>query len=112
MSRVIPIFDWPRRSWITFGGAPTHDFHFPDDSKAKIVEELFTAEVLSVIRNQTRFGATQAPDVLMYKSDLSDWFFCEVKLTDKVGKQQKPKFEAIAQESGKPVQILWFKKMA
>jgi hypothetical protein len=90
----------------------THDFQFPEHSKATIVEKLFPAKVLAVIRDQTKFGVTQAPDLLMVKSDLTDWFFCEVKgLTDKLGEKQGLKFKEIARASGRPIRLLRFEEV-
>ena len=93
---------------------PTHNFQFPPQQE-EIIEKLLPADVVAVIMDQTELGATQAPDLLMYAPDLSDWFFCEVKgvrasgTKDTLSEKQGTKFEQIAKKSGKPVRVLHFK---
>ena len=58
-------------------------------------------------RNQ---GRAQAPDLLMYAEDLSDWFFCEVKGPgDRLRDEQVRKFELLANMTSKPVRLLEFR---
>ena len=93
---------------------PTHNFQFPSQQE-EIIEKLLPADVVAVIMDQTELGATQAPDLLMYAPDLSDWFFCEVKgvrasgMKDTLSEKQGKKFKEIAEKSGKPVRALHFK---
>lgn len=68
---------------------PTYNFEFPP-SKQAIVQKLLPADVLAVIKDQTEFGQTQAPDLLMYRRDHPDWFFCEVKGPgDRLGRNRR-----------------------
>ena len=47
------------------------------------------------------FGKQQAPDLLVYAPDLSDYYFCEVKgPTDKLSPRQPDYFAAVSQASG------------
>jgi hypothetical protein len=93
----------------------TPNFKFPVDEENAVVERLMAPELLRLIRDQsTELGQTQAPDNLMYAPDLSGWFFCDSKgPTDKLDPRgnEKKKFEAIAEASGKPVQLLHFKRL-
>jgi hypothetical protein len=78
--------------------------------KQEIVRQLLPADVLPVLRDRAEYGRAQAPDLLMYAPDLSDWFFCEVKgPRDRLRAEQMAKFEALAQLSGKPVRLLQVK---
>lgn len=103
------------------------DFRFPPPTKKEIAEgrrdkfdvmrhkgiaeEVLPAKVLDVVRDQTESG-TQAPDLLMYAPDYSDWFFCEVKGPgDRWQPGQPEKFASIAEASGKPIWLLQFKWM-
>ena len=59
-----------------------------------------------------RFGSLQAPDLLMYAPDYSDWFFCEVKgPTDRLRSEQREYFEAIAELCGKKIGVLRFREL-
>jgi hypothetical protein len=86
----------------------THDFEFPP-AKERIVKRMLSRDVRGVIRDRTK-GATQAPDLLMYAPDHSDWFFCDAKgPRDQLRRKQRAKFEVIALASGKPVRVLRFR---
>ncbi len=77
--------------------------------KQEIVAKLLPADVLPILRG-TEYGRAQAPDLLMYAPDLSDWFFCEVKgPRDRLRPVQVNKFEGLAMVSGKPVRPLHLK---
>lgn len=74
--------------------------------KQEIVTRLLPADVLPILK-ATEGGPAQAPDLLMYAPDLSDWFFCEVKGPgDHLRPVQLSKFEGLAMVSGKPVHLL------
>jgi len=78
--------------------------------KQEIVRGLLPDPVLALIRDHTRFGRTQCPDLLAYLPDYTDWFFCEVKgAGDRLGERQQRYFEELARVSGKPVRLLRFK---
>ncbi|MEZ5060980.1 MAG: hypothetical protein R2700_05610 [Solirubrobacterales bacterium] len=93
----------------------TSSFVFPVKEENAVVEGLMAPNLLRLIRNHsTELGNTQAPDTLMYKPNLKDWFFCDSKgPTDSLDKNpnQRKKFEQIAEMSGKPVRLLHFKSM-
>jgi hypothetical protein len=44
-----------------------------------LIKQLLTQELRDMVADRTEHGAAQGPDLLMYKADLTDWFFCEVK---------------------------------
>jgi hypothetical protein len=49
----------------------------------------------------------QAPDLLAYKPDFSDWFFCEIKGgLDRLREEQLKHFETLSALSGKPVYLI------
>jgi hypothetical protein len=78
--------------------------------KQELVQRLLPSELRAALSDRTEHGSAQAPDLLMYAPDLSDWFFCEVKgPRDRLGQQQEQKFKAIAKLSGKPVRLLRLK---
>jgi hypothetical protein len=73
--------------------------------KRKIVASLLPPDVQLILSE--KHGRAQAPDLLMYAPDLSDWFFCEVKgPRDRLRQVQLDKFKALATLSGKPVRVL------
>jgi hypothetical protein len=75
--------------------------------KREIVEKVLPADVVTVLRDRTKLGYVQGPDLLVYARDFSDWFFCEVKGPgDRLRPVQERKFEALATASGKPVRLL------
>lgn len=78
--------------------------------KEEIVEKMLPVDVLTILRDRKEYGHAQAPDLLVYAPDFSDWYFCEVKGPgDRLGPEQKRKFESLATVSGKPVRLLHFK---
>ena len=73
--------------------------------KQEIVAKLLPADLRPLLKEQS--GHAQAPDLLMYAPDLSDWFFCEVKGPgDSLRSVQVKKFEELAAVSGRPVRLL------
>lgn len=91
----------------------TWNFEFPVKEENAVVERLMDSDLLRLIRDHsTEVGQTQAPDNLMYAPDFSDWFFCDAKgPTDRLPKNERKKFEAIAEMSGRPVRLLHFRSM-
>jgi hypothetical protein len=78
--------------------------------KQAILEQLLSPDVRAALRDRAQHGRAQAPDLLMYAPDLSDWFFCEVKGPgDSLKAEQRKKFEALAEMTGRPVRLLWLK---
>ena len=51
----------------------------------------------------------QCPDLLVYKPDLTEWFFCEVKAGEEITPSQDSFFPIIRQKTGKPIYLLVFR---
>jgi len=76
--------------------------------KQQIVAQLLSRPVLDALRDRSQ-GCAQAPDLLMYAADLSDWFFCEVNCPrDRLREEQIRKFGLLAEMTSKPVRLLEF----
>jgi hypothetical protein len=76
--------------------------------KQQIVDQLLPPSVRDVLRDRSQ-GRAQAPDLLMYAEDLSDWFFCEVKgPRDRLRDEQVRKFGLLADLTARPVRLLEF----
>jgi VRR-NUC domain len=64
--------------------------------KQQIVAQLLPNPVRELLRDRTH-GRAQAPDLLMYAGDLSDWYFCEIKgPRDRLRDEQIRKFRLLA----------------
>jgi hypothetical protein len=75
--------------------------------KQQIVAQLLPLKVQNALRDRTPGRNAQAPDLLMYAKDHSDWFFCEVKgVGDFLRPEQIAKFEWLAEMTSKPVRLL------
>ena len=85
------------------------DYEFrPPNVAALLIKR--TPGLRALIDDRAEHGACQGPDLLMYASDLTDWFFCEVKGPgDHLRDEQCTKFAAIAEPTGKRVRVLNFK---
>lgn len=80
------------------------------ERKKDILSELTTNDVIEYMRSHPEHGKTQCPDLLVYKPDSSDWFFLEVKSSsDKLSENQMEFFKALAEKSGKSVELIEFK---
>ena len=81
------------------------------DRKRRVLRELVTAEVFSLITNHgAAFGGVQSPDLLVYARDRSDWFFCEVKgPTDRLRDPQRKYFDALSDAIGRDIRVIRFK---
>jgi hypothetical protein len=78
--------------------------------KRPIVAQLLPPRVQDALSDRTPGRNTQAPDLLMYAEDRSDWFFCEVKGPgESVRPEQCAKFEWLAEMTSKPVRLLEFR---
>jgi len=76
--------------------------------KQQIVAQLLPPPVCDALRDRSQ-GRAQAPDLLMYAEDRSDWFFCEVKgPSDRLRDEQLRKFGLLAEITSKPVRVLEF----
>jgi hypothetical protein len=77
--------------------------------KQQIVAQLLPSPVRDALRDRNQ-GHAQAPDLLMYAEDLSDWFFCEVKgPRDRLRDEQVRKFGLLADMTSKPVRLIEFR---
>jgi len=69
------------------------------DRKNKIIKDIVEPAVLEWIHKQ----GVQCPDLFVYSSDQSDWYFCEVKGNqDRIRPEQEAYFEQLGQVCGKP----------
>ena len=77
--------------------------------KQQIAAQLLSPPVREALRDRLQ-GSAQAPDLLMFAADLSDWFFCEVKgPRDRLRAEQVRKFGRLADMTSKPVRLLEFR---
>lgn len=78
--------------------------------KQSILSQLNFPGLQKAMEYQRRINKTQAPDLLAYKPDYSDWFFCEVKGgKDYLRQTQKDHYIKLSELSGKPIYLLEFK---
>jgi hypothetical protein len=81
-------------------------------SKRKVLESLVTGEVLDFIASRGVSSVTQCPDLLVYSTDYSDWFFCEVKgPRDRLRKSQVLFFEELSRVTGKEIRVVQFQAL-
>ena len=76
--------------------------------KQEIIKKLLPRKVLDVIHlpygNEKQ---AQCPDLLCFKPDLSDWYFCEVKgPTDEMRDVQLQYFKMLEDSSKKPIYVI------
>ena len=75
--------------------------------KQKIINDLLPPEVLEIVQLPYDQRKAQCPDLLCFKPDYTDWFFCEVKgPTDKLRDVQREYFSLISSVSKKPIQVI------
>ena len=78
--------------------------------KQQIVAQLLSSPVQDALRDRSPGRNTQAPDLLMFAEDHSDWFFCEVKgPRDSLRDEQREKFEHLANLTSRPVRLIEFR---
>ncbi len=82
-------------------------YQFPSHPrKRSVVARLVPSEVQRVIWK----APAQAPDLLVYAPDFSNWYFCEVQSpTDKVSATQLQCFSDLERVGGRPVCVLRLK---
>ncbi len=77
--------------------------------KRRILETLVTGDALKFIASRGISSVTQCPDLLLYKPDKSEWFFCEVKgPKDKLKKKQIDFFKELRSATGKNISVVKF----
>ena len=75
--------------------------------KQKIINDFLPPEVLEIVQLPYDQRKAQCPDLLCFKPDYTDWFFCEVKgPTDKLRDEQREYFSLISSVSKKPMQVI------
>lgn len=75
--------------------------------KQFIMEKLDFDDLRKVMDYQRLKNKEQSPDLLVYKPDFSEWFFCEVKgETDGLRQVQERHFEILSALTGKPIYLI------
>ena len=75
--------------------------------KQEILGKLFSNEIIAKICS----SRVQNPDLLCYRPDFKDCFFCEVKgLRDQIRSVQKERFRELKRLTGKEIYLIKFKK--
>ena len=83
----------------------SHTYH---KQKQRILENLKFEGLHKAIAYSNLRRRQQLPDLLAYKPDFSDWFFCEIKGgTDKLRDEQVNHFRTISELSNK--RVYWIK---
>ncbi len=78
--------------------------------KQSVMQKLDFDNLRKAMEYQRLKNKEQSPDLLVYRPDFSDWFFCEVKGgTDKLRKEQESHFEILSALSGKPIYLIKIK---
>ena len=78
--------------------------------KQSTVKKLDFEDLRRVMDYQRLKNQVQLPDLLVYKPDFSDWFFCEVKGgTDKLRPEQEEEFRIFSELSKKPIYMIEIK---
>ena len=81
----------------------------PQNRKTQQLEKTVSPEALDLIEHCLAIYHCQAPDLLMYAPDYSDYFFCEVKgNSDRLSQAQLKFYLDLQSTTGKPVYILYF----
>lgn len=77
--------------------------------KQSILHKLLPDHVQEAVVEITSLGKAQCPDLLCFKSDLSDWFFCEVKGPKDASRPiQEECFQHLVRASGKKIKLFEF----
>lgn len=79
--------------------------------KRRILSKLTTVEVFHFITSKGRETVIQCPDLLVYRPDYSDWYFCEVKgPKDRLRPQQERFFEELQKFTEKDIRFVEFEE--
>lgn len=77
--------------------------------KQAILKDLAQPDIIKFMEYHPEFGNTQCPDLLVYKPDKSEWFFCEVKgPNDRLRDEQVAFFHELARVSEKHIRMVEF----
>ena len=90
------------RSLLQRYDSPSHE------DKLKILRRLLPDDIREFLlgRRQREDRATLWPDLLVYKPDYSDYFFCEVKGRDALRPEQVDLFLKLSEKTGHPVKMV------
>ena len=79
------------------------------DRKRRVVERLCDASSTEFLLQRGKEALVQCPDLLVYRPDLSEWYFCEVKGPhDRLRPEQAALFDQVEQATGKKVFLVEF----
>lgn len=79
------------------------------ERKRKILESFIPSDALDFIASTGLSSLPQCPDLLLYKPDGSEWFFCEVKgPRDKLRQNQIVLFQELERVTGKNIFLINF----
>jgi hypothetical protein len=95
----------------TQGLVSVQKYEFPGASREKsaTLRALLGAEVCDWLYSRQAQRVVQCPDLLVFNSDMSRAYFCEVKgPTDQLRLSQREFFRELAERTGKPVKLLAF----
>lgn len=77
--------------------------------KSEILANILDDKAITILRDRKQWGNAQAPDLLMYAPDFSDYFFCEIKGPgDRLSKSQAEKFGNLETLIEREIYILKF----
>ena len=80
-------------------------YQFAHERKQEVLRSLGADALVRFVAGQRlAFGSLQAPDLLVYAPDFSDYFLCEVKgPTDRLRPEQARYFRALREAAGRPI---------
>jgi hypothetical protein len=82
-------------------------YEFPSHKRKQLmVDRILPEPTRLLLREKVGHPGPQCPDLLVFRPDFSDWFFCEVKRPgESVSKSQRQFFAQLEEASGKPVRV-------
>ena len=84
-------------------------YQFNHRAKRTVLEKLNAYKLIDFFSNQKEkgWGNLQAPDLLVYAPDYTDWYMLEIKgPTDSLRAEQKRYFEALMESVERPIKVL------
>lgn len=86
-------------------------YTFPShDRKRELIERMCDPKSVEFLLSRGKGSLVQCPDLLVYRPDLSDWFFCEVKgPRDRLQDKQVVLFRELKAVTGKEVFVVEFR---
>ena len=88
-------------------------YHFQrHEAKFALFTRLVPQDLVSLLCFNKRFGSRGGPDLLCYRPNSPDWFFCEVKGPgDEVRPAQLEVFQAIEEIVEEPIRLVTIEKV-